>query len=228
VNSLFSVFDPVSSVVLVDFNWFAMVLVLFFLFPRFFFSSSTLTVGHKNIISLLSNEFGIAIGKVYSPGLAFLLVRIFYFILYSNFLGLIPYIFTPTRHLAVTVSLTLPLWVGYITFIILKNLNSFLRHLVPRGTPYVLIPFMVIIEIIRISIRPLTLSVRLAANIIAGHILIVLVRRPLTSVRWIIFPLILISLGLLVTLEVAVSIIQSYVFRTLISLYIIEVNSPNF
>merc|ERR1712156_1182577 len=215
----------VSSVVLVDFNRFAMVLVLFFLFPRFFFSSSTLTVGHKNIISLLSNEFGIAIGKVYSPGLAFLLVRIFYFILYSNFLGLIPYIFTPTRHLAVTVSLTLPLWVGYITFIILKNLNSFLRHLVPRGTPYVLIPF---IEIIRISIRPLTLSVRLAANIIAGHILIVLVRRPLTSVRWIIFPLILISLGLLVTLEVAVSIIQSYVFRTLISLYIIEVNSPNF
>merc|ERR1712200_126647 len=137
---------------------FAMVLVLFFLFPRFFFSSSTLTVGHKNIISLLSNEFGIAIGKVYSPGLAFLLVRIFYFILYSNFLGLIPYIFTPTRHLAVAVSLTLPLWVGYITF-------------------------MVIIEIIRISIRPLTLSVRLAANIIAGHILIVLVRRPLTSVR---------------------------------------------
>merc|ERR1712200_186455 len=104
---------------------FAMVLVLFFLFPRFFFSSSTLTGGHKNIISVLSNEFGIAIGKVYSPGLAFLLVRIFYFILYSNFLGLIPYIFTPTRHLAVTVSLTLPLWVGYITFIILKNLNSF-------------------------------------------------------------------------------------------------------
>jgi len=50
-----------------------------------------------------------AMGKVYSPGLTFLLVRIFYFIVYSNFLGLIPYIFTPTRHLAVTVSLTLPL-----------------------------------------------------------------------------------------------------------------------
>merc|ERR1712223_724539 len=64
---------------------FAMVLVLFFLFPRFFFSSSTLTVGHKNIISLLSNEFGIAIGKVYSPGLAFLLVRIFYFICEKRF-----------------------------------------------------------------------------------------------------------------------------------------------
>merc|ERR1719414_2897146 len=126
-------------------------------------------IRHKNIISILSNEFKMAMGKVYSPGLTFLLVRIFYFIVYSNFLGLIPYIFTPTRHLAVTVSLTLPLWFGYITFIILKNFNSFLRHLVPRGTPYILMPFMVIIEMIRISIRPLTLSVRLAANIIAGR-----------------------------------------------------------
>jgi len=228
VNSLFSVFDPVSSVALIDFNWFAIILVLLFLFPRFFFSSSILSIRHKNIISILSNEFKMAMGKVYSPGLTFLLVRIFYFIVYSNFLGLIPYIFTPTRHLAVTVSLTLPLWFGYITFIILKNFNSFLRHLVPRGTPYILMPFMVIIEMIRISIRPLTLSVRLAANIIAGHILMVLVRNPLASVRWVIFPVILISLTLLVTLEVAVSVIQSYVFRTLMSLYIIEVNSPNF
>ena len=122
-------------------------------------------------------------GKVRSPGLAFLLVRIFYFIVYSNFLGLIPYVFTPTRHLAVTVSLTLPLWLGYIAFIIFKNFNSFLRHLVPTGTPYILMPFIVVIETIRISIRPLTLSVRLAANIIAGHILMVLVRSPLASVR---------------------------------------------
>jgi len=114
------------------------------------------------------------------------------------------------------------------TFIILKNLNSFLRHLVPRGTPYVLMPFMVIIEIISISIRPLTLSVRLAANIIAGHMLIVLVRGPLASIGWTISFVILLGLILLVALEVAVSIIQSYVFRTLMSLYIIEVNSPNF
>merc|ERR1712152_19918 len=118
--------------------------------------------------------------------------------------------------------------VGYMTFIILKNLNSFLRHLVPRGTPYVLMPFMVIIEIISISIRPLTLSVRLAANIIAGHMLIVLVRGPLASIGWTISFVILLGLILLVALEVAVSIIQSYVFRTLMSLYIIEVNSPNF
>merc|ERR1712241_482315 len=176
----------------------ALILVLLFMNPRFFFCCSIEIISHKNIMSILNIEFVTAMGKVYSPGLGFLLVRIFYFIAYSNFLGLMPYVFTPTR------------------------------HLVPRGTPYVLMPFMVIIEIISISIRPLTLSVRLAANIIAGHMLIVLVRGPLASIGWTISFVILLGLILLVALEVALSIIQSYVFRTLMSLYIIEVNSPNF
>merc|ERR1719449_189859 len=150
------------------------------MYPRFFFCCSIEIISHKNIMSILNIEFVTAMGKVYSPGLGFLLVRIFYFIAYSNFLGLMPYVFTPTSHLVVTVSLTLPLWVGYMTFI-------------------------VIIEIISISIRPLTLSVRLAANIIAGHMLIVLVRGPLASIGWTISFVILLGLILLVALEVAVS-----------------------
>ena len=87
---------------------------------------------------------------------------------------------------------------------------------------------MVIIELIRRVIRPLTLSVRLAANIVAGHLLIVLVRSPIVSVSWVILGLVFGGLFLLVVLELAVSVIQSYVFSTLMSLYVIEVNSPNF
>ena len=226
MDNLFGIFDPHRSFGL-SLNWFG-VAVLLVLPSKFWVTPNRLSHVVKSTTIVLHSEISISLGALATPGITWFSISLFIIVATINYLGLIPYVFTPTRHLAVAVSLTLPLWVGYITFIILKNLNSFLRHLVPRGTPYVLIPFMVIIEIIRISIRPLTLSVRLAANIIAGHILIVLVRRPLTSVRWIIFPLILISLGLLVTLEVAVSIIQSYVFRTLISLYIIEVNSPNF
>lgn len=96
------------------------------------------------------------------------------------------------------------------------------------GTPYPLIPFMVLIEIIRTVIRPLTLSVRLAANMVAGHLLIVLVRGPIASIPWGLLAGTLIGLLLLVILELAVSFIQRYVFRTLLSLYVIESNSPNF
>ena len=146
----------------------------------------------------------------------------------SYFFGFFAYFFTATSHLSITVRLALPVWLGYIIFSTLNNINFFLSHLVPTGTPYVLIPFMVIIELISRVIRPLTLSVRLAANIVAGHLLIVLVRSPIVSVSWVILGLVFGGLFLLVVLELAVSVIQSYVFSTLMSLYVIEVNSPNF
>merc|ERR1712083_1014988 len=75
-----------------------------------------------------------------------------------------------TRHLSITIALAFPVWLGYIIFSTLKNINFFLSHLVPLGTPYPLIPFIVLIEIIRRAIRPITLSVRLAANIIGAFI----------------------------------------------------------
>ncbi len=102
-----------------------------------------------------------------------------------------------------------------------------MAHLVPLGTPPVLMPFIVIIELVRNIIRPLTLSVRLAANIIAGHLLITLIGHSASpvisfSLRGVIFALVL-----LCVLESAVSVIQAYVFRMLSTLYFNEVNSPN-
>ena len=97
-------------------------------------------------------------------------------------------------------------------------------HLVPQGTPGLLIPFIVLIETIRNIIRPGTLAVRLAANIIAGHLLLTLLARTGPSMRLTIIRVLLITQILLLTLEIAVAIIQSYVFAVLRTLYAREVN----
>jgi F-type H+-transporting ATPase subunit a len=96
-------------------------------------------------------------------------------------------------------------------------------HLVPTGTPGALMSFIVLIELIRRVIRPITLSVRLAANIIAGHLLLTLVSSAISLSPL----LILIILGVisLAVLESAVAIIQAYVFSILSVLYVEEVTS---
>src|SRR5579863_8606542 len=96
--------------------------------------------------------------------------------------------------------------------------------MVPSGTPTILMFFMVLIELVRNIIRPLTLSVRLSANIIAGHLLICLLGNFLIQFISISSSLILIVPVLLSFLELGVSIIQAYVIMTLITLYVTEIH----
>lgn len=98
-----------------------------------------------------------------------------------------------------------------------------LAHLVPLGTPPVLIPFMVLIETVSNVIRPGTLAVRLAANMIAGHLLLVLLGNQGPSLSSSLLRILLVTQILLLTLEGAVAIIQSYVFAVLATLYSREV-----
>lgn len=104
------------------------------------------------------------------------------------------------------------------------KLNYIFAHLVPQGTPPALIAFIVIIETIRNVIRPGTLAVRLAANIIAGHLLITLLGNTGSNLSIIILTILLITQILLLILESAVAIIQSYVFAVLRTLYSREIN----
>lgn len=97
-------------------------------------------------------------------------------------------------------------------------------HLVPQGTPRILIPFIVIIETIRNIIRPGTLAVRLIANMIAGHLLLTLLGNTGSSLSSIFLSLLIFSQILLLLLESAVAIIQSYVFAVLSTLYTREIN----
>ena len=87
--------------------------------------------------------------------------------------------------------------------------------------------FIVLVEIVRRVIRPLTLSVRLTANIIAGHLLITLVSSPAYSVPGAVCGLILLGLLCLIVLETAVRLIQAYVFAVLSTLYFNELNRPS-
>jgi F-type H+-transporting ATPase subunit a len=94
---------------------------------------------------------------------------------------------------------------------------------VPQGTPNVLIPFIILIESIRNIIRPITLTIRLTANIIAGHLLITLLSRLGVKLINILIPLLLFIQLILLILESAVAIIQSYVFAILVTLYFREI-----
>merc|ERR1719153_2213968 len=137
-------------------------------------------------------------------------------------MGLAPYIFTRSSHISFTLTLALPIWTGSIVFSIKNQYNRLFAHLVPRGTPVALIPVMVIIETVRNVIRPGTLSIRLAANIVAGHLLLTLSgsQGPLLGIVTLIG--LFVGLILLLLLEVAVACIQSYVFTVLRSLYLAE------
>lgn len=104
--------------------------------------------------------------------------------------------------------------------------NRIIAHLVPSGTPGLLMPVIVLIESVRSVIRPMTLAIRLAANIIAGHLLLTLLGRQGGINFLLVF--ILIALVLLLMLECAVACIQSYVFTILSSLYLNELISVKF
>ena len=105
------------------------------------------------------------------------------------------------------------------------NTRVFLAHLVPKGTPVMLVPFIVLIELLRRVIRPFTLGVRLAANMIAGHLLLVLTSSPIYMLNISIIGVVISGLLALTALELGVSIIQSYVFIRLGSLYVEEVSN---
>merc|ERR1712158_233966 len=171
-----------------------------------------------NIIFFLKKELDAVFGEIIIPGTIFIFISIFFFIIFSNFIGLIPYIFTRTSHLSITIVLALPIWLGTIFYSIIFQYNNLLAHLVPLGTPSFLIPIIVVIETVRNIIRPITLSIRLAANMVAGHLLLTLLgsQGPI------------ISIILLLILEVAVACIQSYVFTILRSLYLNELIRTNF
>merc|ERR1712115_542743 len=146
----------------------------------------------------------------------------FFFILINNFIGLFPYVFTRSRHISFTLTLALPLWLGSILISIVYQYNNLLAHLVPVGTPRFLIPVIVIIETVSNIIRPLTLSIRLAANIVAGHLLLTLLGSQGPNLSFFYLLCLILGLFLLLLLEVAVACIQSYVFTILRSLYLNE------
>lgn len=222
ITNLFSVFDPSTSILNLSLNWLRTFLGILFIPSIFWFIPSRFNLIWAQIIIKLHREFKILINSKFN-GRTLIFIALFSIILFNNFLGLFPYIFTSSSHIVITLSLALPLWLAFIIYGWLINTQHIFIHLVPQGTPSILIAFIVCIETIRNIIRPGTLAIRLTANIIAGHLLITLLGNTGASIiTYIIFLLLIIQIILLI-LECAVAIIQSYVFTVLRTLYSREV-----
>lgn len=223
ITNLFSIFDPSTNFNL-SLNWLSSLLGLIIIPYMYWLIPNRFSILWNTILVTLHKEFKTLLGTSGHVGRTFIFIRIFSIIVFNNFIGLFPYIFTRTSHMAITLALALPLWMSFILYGWINNTNHIFTHLVPQGTPSVLIPFMVCIETISNIIRPGTLAVRLAANIIAGHLLLTLLGSTGPSINIILINVLLITQIALLTLESAVAIIQSYVFAVLRTLYSREVN----
>nr|AXS64905.1 ATP synthase F0 subunit 6 [Curculionidae sp. KM-2017] len=219
--NLFSSFDPTTN--LLSLNWISSLIIFFVIPPLYWLIPSRLNMMWILLLDSLHKEFKILIKYKAFKGSTLFFSSLFVYILVNNFFGLFPYIFTSTSHMILTLALSLPLWVSFMLYGWLKNTTHMLAHLVPQGAPSVLLPFLVVIESISNFIRPGTLAIRLTANMIAGHLLVTLMGNSGSTLTLTLLNILVFSQILLLTLEIAVAIIQSYVFSILSTLYSSEV-----
>nr|UXW93468.1 ATP synthase F0 subunit 6 [Blasticotoma sp. 'minuta'] len=217
--NLFSSFDPTTNILNLSLNWLSTMMGLLLTPIMYWITPSRISIMFLTPMIILNKELKILMKNKEA---SLLFITLFLMIFFNNFLGLFPYIFTSSSHLTFSLTLAVPLWMSFNLYGWLNNTTHMLSHLVPQNTPPLLMPFMVLIETSSNLIRTITLSVRLTANMIAGHLLMILLSK--TSSPSILFPTLIAIQILLLTLESAVSIIQSYVFTVLSVLYSNEVN----
>jgi F-type H+-transporting ATPase subunit a len=220
IINLFSIFDPSSS--LFSIAWLLLLATPLVTTTKIWNISATFNKAKQKILRILNKEVSFTLKKREKRRNGMIRLA-FLILLLINFLALYPQIFSPTSHLTVTLPLSLTFWLALMLFGWSKNTRHMLSHLLPQGTPNALIIFIVIIEIVRNIIRPITLCVRLTANLIAGHLLISLLGNALTQLP-ILNRILTLPVPIALTiLERAVSFIQAYVFITLITLYTTEI-----
>nr|YP_010968410.1 ATP synthase F0 subunit 6 [Capila neolineata]WNO18752.1 ATP synthase F0 subunit 6 [Capila neolineata] len=224
MSNLFSIFDPSTNLFNIPFNWMSTFLGIMFIPYTFWLIPNRQFILWNFIINKLHFEFKNLLGINSFNGSTFIFISLFSFILFNNFLGLFPYIFTSTSHLTISLSISLSLWLSFMFYGWINNSQHMFIHMIPQGTPKILMPFMVMIETISNIIRPGTLAVRLMANMMAGHLLLTLLSSTGISMSNYFIILLIFLQILLLILESAVAVIQSYVISILSTLYSSEVN----
>nr|ALO70647.1 ATP synthase F0 subunit 6 [Lathrobium brunnipes] len=222
MTNLFSSFDPSTSFN-TSLNWVSTFLGLALIPSMYWMIPSRWNFILIKMYFTLHKEFKVLLGTSIK-GSTLIFTSLFSLIMFNNFLGLFPYVFTSSSHLIMTLGLALPLWLSFMIYGWINNTTHMFAHLVPQGTPPILMPFMVCIETISNIIRPGTLAVRLAANMIAGHLLLTLLGNTGPMLSLLMINILIFTQVLLLILESAVAIIQSYVFAVLSTLYSSEVN----
>ena len=175
-----------------------------------------ITVSSYTFVAKMINDTAGSSAKSFFP----FIFTLFMFVLFANMVGMLPYSFTVTSHIIVTFVLAAIVFVGVTILGFIKHGFKYLELFVPKGVPIILLPLIVIIEIISYLSRPVSLSVRLFANMMAGH----------TMLK--VFGGFVISLGLLggwlplgfsvalTGLEILVAFLQAYVFAILTCIYL--------
>ncbi|WP_341748550.1 F0F1 ATP synthase subunit A [Candidatus Tisiphia endosymbiont of Sialis lutaria] len=149
-----------------------------------------------------------------------LIFTFFMFILLCNLLGILPYGFTVTSHIAVTFALAIMIFFMVTIIGFINHGLHFLSIFLPKGTPIWLAPLMIVIELFAYLARPISLSLRLAANMMAGHVLLKVMAGFIVSLmiflKFLPIPLIIILIGF----EIFVAILQAYIFTILACVYL--------
>jgi ATP synthase subunit 6 len=185
--------------------------------------TSTGVVVQERLMGLVAQNLGLA-GQVYYP----FIVVLFLFLLTANVLGLIPYTFTVTSHIVVTLALSFTFFIGSNLRLILDQKLGFFALFLPSGAPLAIAPFLIVVEIISYTARVASLAIRLFANMMAGHSLLKILigfvyALAVSSSKLGIFvvPVLPFLVVVAVTfLEAGVAVVQAYVFTVLICIYL--------
>lgn len=185
----------------------------FILFNYFIFST--------RFESLKSFTFTFLSSMLKTNSSKFLFINLFICFLITNLVGNVPLNNIPTLFYSQTLTISLLFWVPIITCVSLSNFKGFFSHMLPYGSPVSLILFLPLVEIFSQLIRPFTLIIRLRTNLARGHIIMYMFSY-FTLLSSTLAPFIHIVLAILLILEVCISILQAYIFVSLLALYVNE------
>nr|YP_010021201.1 ATP synthase F0 subunit 6 [Schizoneuraphis gallarum]QOK36245.1 ATP synthase F0 subunit 6 [Schizoneuraphis gallarum] len=211
--NLFNIFDPSTMIFNIQLNWISTMMIIIMM-PNFIWMlPNRINWIYLKMFHNLNLEMMMLykMKNIKSP--SFMFIALFLFIFINNFLSLFPYIFSSSSHMIFSLTLALPFWLFFILMSTIKNTKNMITHLIPLNTPIYLAPLMTLIETMSILIRPMSLSIRLTANLIAGHLLMTLLNFNSMLI------IILMIQMFMMMFELCVTIIQSYVFSILSSLY---------
>ncbi|HEV3394699.1 MAG TPA: F0F1 ATP synthase subunit A, partial [Xanthobacteraceae bacterium] len=184
-------------------------------------------ISYEFVADTLRNATGEA-GMKFFP----FVFTIFMFVLFANVVGLLPYSFTVTSHIVITAALALLVFFTVIVYGFWKNGLRFFKLFVPSGVPIYILPFVVLIEVMSFLSRPISHSVRLFANMLAGHITLKVFGGFVTMLAgigvagWFGAALPLVMIVTLTALELLVAFLQAYVFAILTCIYLNDAIHP--
>lgn len=186
--------------------------------------SRSLVPGRLQSVVEISYEFiaGMVrenVGKEGRPYFPFIFT-LFMFILFANMVGMIPFSFTSTSHIVVTFSMAFAVWIGVTIIAIARHGVKFFGYFLPSGVPVALAPIIIPIEIISYFVRPISLSLRLFANMLAGHIMLKVFAGFVVALGIAVGWLPLAFIVALTGLELLIAFLQAYVFTILTCLYL--------